>query len=265
MKAYIKDPSYFTPLGQMSSLIQNFLMDQQRQPLVRNATFYQKHKKKIITSVVVIVAVVGIFILFTSFGISAYAANNIATNPIFATYERIGHDECPGAPGTTLIYEGFTAGFSTMTGSTSFKCLPIQEEHISYFADTDAKYTNTSEIRFVNATEYRTFKGGNSINNHDAYCAVCHVSGRDTIQVIPATDQCTDNSWTKEYDGYLMTDNSATTFTCVDKNMETIPNTGTPVDNAPVLRHIVVPSDLGKNINNEYDSTKVLSCVVCSK
>ena len=202
-------------------------------------------------------------ILISTFGISIYAARNVAANPIFATYERIGSDECPSVPGTSRIYEGFTAAFSTAAGSTSFKCLPIQEENINYF-DTDTTFTNASEIRYVNATEYRTFLG-NSINNHDAYCAVCQVDSRDTIQIIPASERCTDSSWTLEYNGYLMTDNSATTFVCTDKTLKTIPNTGKPVDNAPVLRHVVVPPNLGSNLNNEYDSTKVLSCAVCSK
>ena len=223
------------------------------------------NKKRGLTIVVtvVVLAIIAAGILIITFGLSVYAASNVAANPIFTTYERIGSDDCPSVPGTTRIYEGFTAAFTTAAGSTSFKCLPIQEEYINYF-DTGSTYTNVSEIRFVNATEYRTFIG-NSKNNHDAYCAVCQVDGRDTVQVIPATDSCTDSSWTLEYNGYLMTDNSATTFVCTDRSLITIPNTGQPVNNAPVLRHVVVPPDLGSNLNNEYDSTKVLSCVVCSK
>ena len=141
---------------------------------------------------------------------SAYCTAKAVNTPVFGTYSRIGHDNCPNTPGTFLVYEGFTAGFTTSTGSTTFKCLPTGEEHISYYDDQDSKYTDHSEVRFVNVTEYRTFVRGGTTNYFDAVCAVCLVNGRDTIQVLPATDTCMDSSWTKEYDGYFMTDNSGT-------------------------------------------------------
>ena len=114
----------------------------------------------------------------------------------------------------------------------------------------------------MNVTEYKTFIPNKS--NYDAYCALCKVEGRNTIQVLPSTDTCIDSSWTKEYNGYVMTDNLATTFTCGDKTLETISGTAQSGETAPKLRHVAVPH-LGEELRNEYQPDKVLSCVVCSK
>ena len=39
--------------------------------------------------------------------------------------QTIGNKQCPDVPGTSLIYYGFTAGFQTATGATTFSCLPL--------------------------------------------------------------------------------------------------------------------------------------------
>ena len=187
------------------------------------------------------------------------------TNTIsqISTYDRIGNKQCPDVPGTSLVYYGFTAGFQTATGATTFSCLPLPAEHIKYYDPAESEYTNSSEVQFVNVTEYRTFLPNR--NNCASYCALCKVEGRNTIQVLPATDTCIDSTWTKEYNGYLMTDNFATTFTCVDKKMQPVTGTREPGDTAPKLRHISVPHHLGEGLPNEYQPNKVLCCVVCSK
>ena len=180
-----------------------------------------------------------------------------------STYDRIGNKQCPDVPGTSLVYYGFTAGFQAATSATTFSCLPLSVEHISYYDPAESQYTNSSQVQFVNVTEYRTFIPNR--NNYASYCALCKVEGRNTIQILPATDTCIDSSWTKEYNGYLMTDNLATTFTCVDKKMQPVTGTREPGDTAPKLRHVAVPHHLGEGLPNEYQPNKVLSCVVCSK
>ena len=73
------------------------------------------------------------------------------------------------------------------------------------------------------------------INIH-ATCALCSVEGRNTILMMPATPKCP-QSWTREYYGYLMTDNTETTFVCVDIGLH-----GHITDNkdhdSSVLKHV---------------------------
>ena len=64
----------------------------------------------------------------------------------FFTYERIGSNKCPDVTGTSLVYYGFTAGFQTVTGATTFSCLPIPEQYISYYSPAESEYTNSSEF-----------------------------------------------------------------------------------------------------------------------
>ena len=62
-------------------------------------------------------------------------------------------------------------------------------------------------------------------NQHDAPCAVCHVSDKMTVAMIPAySDSPTGR--TREYYDYLMSDcimNHRTEYVCVDKDMESTP------------------------------------------
>jgi hypothetical protein len=59
-------------------------------------------------------------------------------------------------------------------------------------------------------------------HNIDAVCAVCRSSHATTV-MIPGTNVCT-ASWTKQYDGFLMTERynhpDRTEYVCVDSVME---------------------------------------------
>ena len=93
--------------------------------------------------------------------------------------------------------------------------------------------------------------------------------------MIPARVNCTDDSWTKEYSGYLMTNSDTTDvepvsfyrtkFVCVDREAEVIPNTSSSVDGA-LLYHVRV-AQCGDEYFPcaEYDPEKEITCVVCSK
>ncbi len=78
--------------------------------------------------------------------------------------------------------------------------------------------------------------------------------------MVPGRIDCIDNTWTKEYNGYLMTDKGSTTFSCVDLEMEVVGEKQIGKD-TPILRHVVLTGAL----NFHFQSNKVLSCVVCSK
>ncbi len=166
------------------------------------------------------------------------------------TYERIGNTDCPNIPGTSTLYIGVTIGYKTSTGYTGFQCMPTYA-NIKYYPSNESTYNSTEQIYYGNITEYKTFTRSNNLY---AACAVCKVKGRGSTVVLPGTYECLDPSWTKEYDGYLMTGN-----TCVDKEMEGLPPTTDPKEE-PTLRHEVVTAD----INIYYQNQQVLSCVVCS-
>ena len=172
----------------------------------------------------------------------------------YTTYERIGNTECPDTPGTSLVYSGVTISYSFYNGTPSsysgFRCMPIKNEHINYNRGT-LKYELSlqEQVYSGNVTEY-----GTRSNHQDAACAVCMIEGRGSIMVMPGRDKCLD-SWTTEYNGYLMT-----SYTCVDIEMEGLGATGHPTRVA-FLRHEVISS----KVSLKYQDNNVLSCVVCSK
>ncbi len=187
---------------------------------------------------------------------SISVALRVSNIPVkYTTYERIGNIECPDIPGTSLIYRGITISYSynstqnTPTSYSGFRCMPRDKEYIDYYTD-DFPYEE-DQVNNGNITKYITSTGS---NHRDALCAVCMVEGRGSIVVQPGTDKCLD-SWTTEYNGYLMTG-----YTCVDTEMQGSIATGYPARVA-FLRHEVIST----KVSPYYQDQNVLSCVVCSK
>ena len=129
-------------------------------------------------------------------------------------------------------------------------------------------------------TEYETGSSdqslgplGNSRHQHNVPCAVCATTARGMQLMIPARVNCPDDTWTREYSGYLMTESDLTAgnhfhhskFICVDREAEVVPNSGASSDGALVY-HVRVD-----RCGNEYfpcsayDPQKELTCVVCTK
>ena len=107
------------------------------------------------------------------------------------------------------------------------------------------------------------------VHDHNVPCAVCYISTRIAIVMIPAWTSCPDN-WTVEYNGYLMTQASnptwprggRTPFECVDKAMSSLPSSSAGTDGATF--HHVEATCNGISCP-PYDPAKELTCVVCSK
>ena len=62
---------------------------------------------------------------------------------------------------------------------------------------------------------------------HDVPCAVCRVTLRGTMIMMPARMMCP-SGWTREYNGYLMSarwDQKRTEFICLDRNPEVVGGT----------------------------------------
>ena len=73
------------------------------------------------------------------------------------------------------------------------------------------------------------------------------------------------SSWTREYFGYLMTDNKLygkTVTTCVDKNPETVPGGASDIEGALFYNIEAVCNGI---LCPPYDPEKELTCAVCTK
>ena len=240
------------------------------QPSVDDKTAEQKTTGIDFSKTLAIVTAICLLIIVSIVIIGSYIFSSIKLDTITShvnmeqnkpsTYERLGHSECPDTEGTSSIYTGFIVGFST-TGPTTFRCLPTEKGSVKYYNDTFSKYTGSEpEVHYLNLTEYQTFRPGKT--NFDATCALCSVSVRNFIQMIPATYECPEG-WTREYYGYLMTGFFSTTFVCVDIEMEGFQNSADAAPNHPTLHHVTAHYKISHS--DEYLDGKVLSCAVCSK
>ena len=215
-----------------------------------------RHLKKCLGIILIVVL---LFALLAALGLSGYSTYKVLQ--IHTTYEKIGSRHCLNVTGTSRMFTGLTVGFATETGATEYKCVLTGDDiQIQYYNDIRLSvYTDEKEVNFLNVTKYRTFLSDKS--NRDVACSKCSVSGRGVIDMVPGRIDCIDDTWTKEYDGYLMTDEGSTTFRCVDSDMDAPLDTDHQGNNNPILRHVV----LTNTITDHFKSNKVLSCVVCSK
>ena len=139
-------------------------------------------------------------------------------------YTRWGSSSCPNITGTELIYSGRAGGsfFEVSGGGANYLCMPEDPDYTLQFI------AGVQGHAHVYGVEYESPM--NEMHDYDAPCAVCHVTARDTVLMIPAKVSCP-SSWTREHYDYLMTDASIhhrTMFVCVDGDQEIIP--GSEVD-----------------------------------
>ena len=108
-------------------------------------------------------------------------------------------------------------------GGANYLCMPkVPEYTLRYRSGEDVCVTK------VWGSEYEVPIQGT--NQHDVPCAVCYVSSRPSVLMIPAKTSCPPN-WIREYYGYIMTEwkgdhnynHGRTMFECVDKDQESLP------------------------------------------
>ena len=95
-------------------------------------------------------------------------------------------------------------------------------------------------------------------------CAVCYISTRTSVLMIPAKTQCP-SSWTREYYGYLTAEHDSyhrSSYECVDSNPEAIPGSSSHLNGA--LFYYVGGTCNGLDCP-PYESSRILSCTVCTK
>ena len=178
-----------------------------------------------------------------------------------ATYIRWGKSSCPGVTGTELVYSGIAGGSWVIQdgGGSNYLCLPKDPEYSSSL-NYRAGIQNYSPIH---GAEYQYPLQGT--NDHNVPCAVCRVSTRPTVVMIPAKASCPP-TWTREYYGYLMTahkNERRTTFECMDKAMDSLTG-GHANTNGAVFYHTEATCSTGLPCP-PYNNHQELNCVVCTK
>ncbi|XP_071960022.1 uncharacterized protein [Antedon mediterranea] len=185
-------------------------------------------------------------------------------------FTRWGRTDCPNS--AELIYKGRTAGppYGSTGSGANYLCLTDNPQY---------KFTvglSQVERGSVYGTEYRygDFKFTPLKDNHfyDVPCAICQAP-RSVTLMIPAVTECP-NSWTKEYDGYLMTsrdDRKRTEFICVDENQCLVPGRDSARRQLPDTEASTLFLVEGKcnhsggGLNcSVYGDSLELSCVVCT-
>ena len=175
-------------------------------------------------------------------------------------YVRWGHDQCPST--AQLVYSGRAGGsWYDHTGSGSNpQCLPLDP---NFLLEISGPYR-----AFMYGAEYQIDTDTNShlhgLHDTDVPCAVCHVSNRTAVYMVPANYTCPPG-WTTEYYGYLMAErynHNRSQFTCMDIAFKPVDGSSANLDG---LRFYFVEGRCGSLPCPPYDNTKELSCAVCTK
>ena len=179
-----------------------------------------------------------------------------------ALYTRWGKSSCPQGNGTELVYTGITGGtqYGLSGGGANHLCMPKDPE----YSDTLRYRTSVDGYAVIYGSQYQ----GTPQKSHgrDVPCAVCYVSTRPTVVMIPAKHTCPP-TWTMEYYGYLMTerkDSHRSIFECMDENLEPLPEADGSTGHGARFFHVETNCESGLPCL-PYSASKELNCVVCSK
>ena len=177
-------------------------------------------------------------------------------------YVRWGHDECPST--AELVYAGRVGGewHGHHGGGSNPQCLPLDPSFLKSISGPQYR-------AYMYGTEYQTHTDSRSylhgVHDHDVPCAVCYVTQRSAVYMLPAKYTCP-SGWTREYYGYLMASYHAhannNEYTCVDIAMK--PALGS-VSNKDGMLFYFVEGRCGSLPCPPYDNNRELSCAVCSK
>ena len=185
-----------------------------------------------------------------------------------AIYTRWGKSSCPPVEGTELVYSGITGGtlHNQQGGGANHLCMPTDPHYnptLRYRLGPRSE-ANNGYANYVYGAEYEYPLQGT--HNHNVPCAVCYVSSRPTVLMIPAQYRCP-SSWTTEYFGYLMTEkrnNHRSTFECVDADQESL-SYSVGNTNGALFYHVEANCGHGHLPCGRYQQYKELNCVVCTK
>ncbi len=173
------------------------------------------------------------------------------------TYIRWGRSACRN--GTTRVYEGRAGGTYGHHGggASNYLCMPDTPEYILPYR------SGTQDYGYVYGVEYEFPLTANR-NQHNAPCALCYVSNKETFIMIPGKYNCP-SGWMKEYSGYLMSErasNHRSEYVCVDSYMESVDGSQAQAAGAHWYH---VEANCHGIACPPYNNHKELNCVVCTK
>ena len=184
-----------------------------------------------------------------------------------AIYTRWGRTSCPSDQGTELVYSGRAGGswWSKAGGAANYLCMPDDPDYLLFASGNQG-------LNYVYGVEYTPMSNQPfwqpNVYAHNAPCAVCFTTSRDTVMMIPAKTQCP-TSWTREYIGYLMSQSQShihpTMYECVDKDPESVPGLNTSNWSTGSAIFVHVEASCNGMDCSRYDTEKELTCVVCTR
>ena len=175
-------------------------------------------------------------------------------------YVRWGHNQCPST--AQLVYSGRAGGpHKSQGGGSNPQCLPLNPSFLRTIS-------GPQERGYMYGAEYETNTDSRShvhgVDDTDVPCAVCYVTERTAVYMVPAKYSCP-SGWTREYYGYLMSskhDHRRTVFTCMDTAFKSV--VGSSADRRSFLFYFV-EGRCGSLPCPPYDNNRELSCAVCTK
>ena len=146
-------------------------------------------------------------------------------------YVRWGHYHLPSTAQLLLliVYSGRAEGSHNKHsgGGSNLQCLPLDPNFLRGISGNQRWraliYSYGAE--YVAATDSNSHLHGR--DHHDVPCAVCHVSNRTAVYMVPAKYTCP-TGWIREYYGYLMSslhgsNRHRTQYTCMDTALKPVP------------------------------------------
>ena len=140
--------------------------------------------------------------------------------------------------------------------------IPLKAELLSTWRPWLSYWNSRSSI--IWGAEYEDWSLHSSLEDHSVPCAVCYISTRTSVVMIPAKTQCP-SSWIREYCGYLTAQSDShyrSSYECVDSSPEATPGSSSH-HNGALFYYI------GGTCNGlaypPYESSRILSCIVCTK
>jgi len=175
-------------------------------------------------------------------------------------YTRWERTTCKSISGTQLVYTGIAAGsaWQNSGGSANSICLPNDPSYLQYTTGRQIyhDYIYGSEYLIPNGPLF-------SVHTHSVPCAVCYVSTRGTVLMMPGKPTCP-SSWTREYYGYLTSDrynHHRKMYECVDKSPESIPESAGDIDGSLFVH---VEATYSGVPCPPYTAGRELACAVCT-
>ena len=181
-----------------------------------------------------------------------------------AVYVRWGHDQCPST--AQLVYSGRAGGsrHDHSGGGSNPQCLPLDPNFLTPISGRQDLRAILQGAEYETVTDSKSHVHGRQ--STDVPCAVCHVSNRTAVYMVPAKYTCP-TGWTREYYGYLMAeytggDRHRSQYTCIDNTLKPVPGSSANNDG---LSLYFVEGRCGSLPCPPYDNTRELSCAVCTR